>query len=172
MNDPMPVDNFMTPVALGLGSNIGDRLAALRAAVEAMKPFIEIEKLSPVYETAAAYVTDQPAFFNAVIVGRTALKPLPLLWQLKRIETEIGRLPTFRYGPRLLDIDILFYGDIVVSEAELLLPHPRMAERDFVLRPLADTAPEWHHPQTGQTAKVMLDALPNIVMKNLGDLLA
>lgn len=148
-------------VALALGSNLGDRMAALRAACVALAPFVRLGGLSPVYETAPAYVTDQPAFLNAVVLGTTALEPEILLATVKAIEREVGRQPTFRYGPRVLDIDILFYDSVRRDTPGLTLPHPRLAEREFVLRPLADVAPAWIHPVTGKTAGALLAALPN-----------
>ena len=147
------------PVALALGSNLGDRLAALRAAVESLEPFVQVTAISKIYETPAAYVTDQPAFLNAAVIGTTRLDPLALLWNLKDNEVEIGRLPTFHYGPRLIDIDLLFHGDAVMHTTELTLPHPHMSERDFVLKPLADIAPLWRHPQSGKTVVEMLALL-------------
>ena len=112
--------------------------------------------MSPVYETAAAYVTDQPAFLNAALRGQTKLAAEDLLKEIKNLESRIGRRPTFRYGPRVIDIDILFYDDLVMQTPDLILPHPRMAERGFVLRPLADIAPDWRHPQSGQDTLSML----------------
>jgi 2-amino-4-hydroxy-6-hydroxymethyldihydropteridine diphosphokinase len=143
-------------VTLALGSNIGDRKAALKAAIQGLAPYANVIKQSPIYETAAAYVTDQPPFLNMVVLAETKLEPLPLLQALKRLETELGRAPTFRYGPRLLDIDIVFYGDEILTLPELTLPHPRLAEREFVLRPLADITPDWKHPSNGQTVAEML----------------
>ncbi len=149
------------PIALSLGSNTGDRLASLKNAVEALAPYIEITAKSKIYETPPAYVSDQPAFLNAAVIGTTKLEPLALLWFLKDIESEIGRLPTFRYGPRVIDIDIVFYGDTILETPELTLPHPRLAERDFVLRPLSDIAAAWKHPQSGKTVAEMLALLPD-----------
>ena len=143
-------------IALALGANIGDRQAALRAAVDGLRAFVSISALSPVYETAAAYVTDQPAFLNAALRGQTKLAAEDLLKEIKNLESRIGRRPTFRYGPRVIDIDILFYDDLVMQTPDLILPHPRMAERGFVLRPLADIAPDWRHPQSGQDTLSML----------------
>lgn len=157
-------------VALALGSNIGDRKAALRAAVEALAPAVVVIKQSPVYETAAAYVTDQPAFLNMALIGETKLGPVELLTVLKKLETEIGRTPSFRYGPRLLDIDILFYGDKVLALSDIGLPHPRMHEREFVLRPLADIAPDMRHPVSGQTVSEMLKQVVSTSPKCLGPL--
>lgn len=159
-----------TPIALALGSNLGDRWAALRGAVKAFANIMHVQACSKVYETPAAYVTDQPAFLNMAVLASTVLEPLPLLWALKKLETKLGRMPTFRYGPRVLDIDILFYGTTVMTAPELTLPHPRMIEREFVLRPLADIAPQWTHPITGATVSDMLRTLPEQTARSLGDL--
>src|SRR5882762_753869 len=115
-----------SPVALALGSNLGDRAAALRNAIASVGSYLTVTSLSPVYETPAAYVTDQPSFLNAALLGETKLEPLALLWALKKLERELGRQPTFHYGPRLIDIDIVYYGDTVIDTPELILPHPRM----------------------------------------------
>lgn len=154
-------------VALALGSNVGDRAAKIRQAIEAVRPWIEVETVSPVYETPAAYVADQPPFHNAALVGTTPLEPLPLLWALKKLETELGRVPTFRYGPRVIDLDLLLYGDRIMSLPELTVPHPRMVEREFALRPLADIAPEWVHPQSGLTVAQLLDRIPERAAKRI-----
>ena len=156
MSDPVT-----TKIALALGSNVGDRLSYLKAAVKALEPYVDVTAKSRIYETAPAYVSDQPAFLNAVVMGTTKLEPLALLWLLKDIESEIGRQPTFRYGPRVIDIDIIFYGDTVMETPELTIPHPRLAERDFVLRPLCDIAATWKHPQSGKTVEEMLALLPD-----------
>ncbi len=160
-----------TLVALALGSNVGDRHEALRKAVDALSAYVEIQSVSPVYETAPAYVTDQPVFLNAVLVGKTKLEPLSLLWKVKDIEKDVGRLPTYRYGPRVIDIDIIFYGDKLLKTDELTVPHARLEERDFVLRPLCDIAPEWKHPQSGKTVTEMLALLPDTGMICLGKVL-
>jgi len=146
----------MDNVALALGANVGDRHGMLRTTVAALAPYLHVTTISPVYETAPLYVTDQPLFLNAVVLGKTALEPLALLWSIKQLEIELGRTPTFRYGPRAIDIDILFHGDHVMASPELTLPHPRMSEREFVLRPLADIAKTWKHPQNNLTAAEML----------------
>jgi 2-amino-4-hydroxy-6-hydroxymethyldihydropteridine diphosphokinase len=147
-------------VALALGSNLGDRLSIMRAAVAALKPYVMVNHISAVYETPPAYVADQPVYLNAAVLGSTRLAPPDLLNVLKQIETALGRKESFRYGPRLIDIDILFYGEQRMATPELTLPHPRLAEREFVLRPLADVAGTWRHPTTGMTINDMLAALP------------
>jgi 2-amino-4-hydroxy-6-hydroxymethyldihydropteridine diphosphokinase len=162
----------MTKIALALGSNLGDRLASLQAAVKALSPYVSVTAVSPVYETAAAYVTDQPAFLNAALIGTTTLEPLALLWMLKDIESEVGRTPTFRFGPRVIDIDIILYGDAVLTTPELTIPHLHMAERDFVLIPLNDIAPDWKHPRNGKTVSELRAALPESSVTNLGRVLS
>jgi len=165
-------DNPLSPVALALGSNLGDRLEFLRRAKKALGACIDIKAVSSVYETKPAYVTDQPPFLNAVVLGTTKLEPLALLWTVKDIENELGRTPTFRYGPRVIDIDILFYGDAILETPELKIPHARMHERDFVLHPLSELAPDWKHPKIGKTASEMLTLLPSATMPCLGPILA
>ncbi len=154
-------------IALALGSNIGDRMAALQAARKGLADYMTITAASPIYETAPIYVTDQPLFLNAALIGETKLGPLTLLRAVKDLENDLGRQPTFHYGPRAIDIDIIFYGDEVINLPELILPHPRIAEREFVLRPLADIAPDWRHPQIGLTVEKMLGLLPDQSAKKL-----
>ena len=131
-----------TGVYLALGSNIGDRRAHLAAAVEQLRQHVAVEALSSLYETEPAYVEDQPRFLNAALYGRTALAPAELLAFVKRIEREVGRVAGQRFGPRVLDIDILIYDDTAIDTPDLTIPHPRMAERPFVLAPLAEIAPD------------------------------
>jgi 2-amino-4-hydroxy-6-hydroxymethyldihydropteridine diphosphokinase len=147
-------------VYLALGSNLGDRQKNLKAALRALPPQVEITAVSRLYETAPAYVLDQPAFLNIVIEGRTELAPVELLAYLKMIEKQLGREETIRYGPRQIDLDIIFYDDLILKTPELEIPHPQMHERSFVLEPLAELAPDFVHPGLKQPVKVLLAALP------------
>jgi dihydropteroate synthase/2-amino-4-hydroxy-6-hydroxymethyldihydropteridine diphosphokinase len=144
---------------LALGTNLGDRAANIHTALDALSAFAIVEETAFLYETPPAYVTDQPAFLNTACRIRTALGPLDLLRALKTIERELGRQESIRYGPRLIDVDILFYGDLVLESEEATIPHPRLAERDFVLEPLGDLAPDLRHPQMGSTVHELWQAL-------------
>lgn len=153
----------MALIYLSLGSNIGDRAANLRRAISMMAPEIVVETLSPVYETEPMYVITQPKFFNMACRASTGLSPLELLHKTKAIEKELETKPHIHNQPRVIDIDILFYDDAAIATTELTIPHPRIAERAFVLVPLADIAPEFAHPNLGATI---------IELKNrLGDVL-
>lgn len=143
-------------VFLSLGANLGNRRANLRRAVTALRQILTVEAISPVYRTAPWGVTNQPHFFNLCLRAVTALAPLSLLAQLKAIETGLGRRPGQRWGPRLIDIDILFYNGLILQSDNLTIPHARLAERAFVLAPLADLAPGLVHPQTGLSVGRML----------------
>jgi 2-amino-4-hydroxy-6-hydroxymethyldihydropteridine diphosphokinase len=158
----------MSLVYLSLGSNLGDRLAALRAALSALPPAVTVLVESPVYETPPWGVADQPAFLNMAVQAETLLAPLALLAQLKHLETRLGRLPSIRYGPRKIDLDILFYDNLVLDTPELTLPHPRLHERAFVLVPLADLAPDLVHPRLGKPVRDLLRAVDTKGIKRYG----
>lgn len=141
----------MTRIYLATGSNLANRVANLRAVEAQLGPDVRLLRASPVYETAPWGYTDQYPFLNQVLEAETSLDPQALHALTKQAELEIGRVPTFLNGPRVIDIDILFYGDAVFDQADLQIPHPRMRGRWFVLRPLADLCPERIHPVHAQT---------------------
>lgn len=147
-------------VYIALGCNLGDRTTQIAAALERLAAVVMLEKKSPVYETAPKYVTDQPVFLNMVVSGQTTLEALALLDEMQDIEKGLGRVPGQRFGPRAIDLDILFYGDMVINTPRLAVPHPRMVERRFVLQPLNDIAPDFRHPVTGKSVAEMLALLP------------
>jgi 2-amino-4-hydroxy-6-hydroxymethyldihydropteridine diphosphokinase len=165
----MPINRMSTNlVTLALGSNLGDRSGNLRAAITALPPAVSVLEQSFVYETLPWGVIDQPNFLNMVIKGETQLKPLELLKQLKALETSLGRVPSNHYGPRKIDIDILFYEDIILDTPELTLPHPHLHERAFVLAPLADLASEQIHPVFGKTIRQLLADVDTTGVKRYG----
>jgi 2-amino-4-hydroxy-6-hydroxymethyldihydropteridine diphosphokinase len=144
-------------VYLSLGSNLGDRQATLAGALRLLRaPDLRILRFSPVYETEPQDVEAQPWFLNLVVEAETDLFPKQLLARVQKIERQLGRKRIAAKGPRAIDIDILLYGDLVISVAGLEVPHPRMAERRFVLQPLADLAPGLRHPVLRRTAQELL----------------
>jgi len=146
---------------LSLGSNIGDRQNNLTTAIEQLSSAdLHVLRTSPIYETEPVEYTKQSWFLNLVLEAETQLFPKQLLQRTQRIERALGRVRTVPKGPRTLDIDILFYGTSVIQTPELEIPHPRIAERRFVLAPLADLAPDLRHPVTHKTAREMLEAAP------------
>lgn len=134
------------------------------------QPIVRIERVSSVYDTAPLLVTEQPRFHNIACMGRTWLAPLPLLHALKRIEARLGRVAGARYGPRALDIDILFYDDLILKTPELTIPHARIAERAFVLAPLAEIAPDLRHPTLGRDIHSLAQAVAGADVRCVGPL--
>lgn len=156
-------------VYLGLGSNLGDRDEYLRSAIRALADAVAVERISGVYDTAPLLVANQPRFHNLVVVGRTSLGPRELLRFVKGIEASAGRAPGgVRYGPRVLDVDILLYDDLSLSTPELTIPHPRIAERAFVLAPLAEIAPELRLPALGRTVAELHAGLADADVRRIG----
>jgi dihydropteroate synthase/2-amino-4-hydroxy-6-hydroxymethyldihydropteridine diphosphokinase len=149
----------MTRVYLGLGSNLGDRYGRLIDALEGLRSYVAIDTISSIYETEPWGHADQPRFLNAACGGETDLSPQELLGAVKAIEILGGREPTFRYGPRAIDIDILLYGTEVIDQEEVSIPHAHLHERDFVLAPLSEIAPEAVHPKLGKTIGTLSAAL-------------
>lgn len=143
-------------IFLALGTNLGDREENLRIVKESLAPMVLLMQESSVYRTPPWGYLDQPDFLNQVIQVSTALEPLQLLRYLKRIEEQMGREKTFRNGPRLIDIDILFYGRRILKADMLCIPHPRLHERAFVLVPLVEIAPELIHPILKKSASTLL----------------
>jgi 2-amino-4-hydroxy-6-hydroxymethyldihydropteridine diphosphokinase len=143
-------------VYLSLGTNLGDRAANLKQAITSLSPQMRVKKKSKVYETPPWGYTEQEAFLNQVVKVTTYLDPEPLLKHLKRLEVALGRKASFRYGPRLIDLDILFFDDLILETPALTIPHPHVHERGFVLVPMMDIAPDHVHPVTQKSICEMI----------------
>lgn len=156
-----------SPLYLALGTNLGDREANLQAARDALAARVRLIRESSIYETPPWGYIDQPEFLNQVVEVDSVLKPLPLLHFLKEIEAEMGREATFRNGPRLIDLDILFYGQAIIDGQVLKVPHPRLQERAFVLVPLDQIAPDFVHPVLKKTIHGLLQGVNREGIKRL-----
>jgi 2-amino-4-hydroxy-6-hydroxymethyldihydropteridine diphosphokinase len=143
-------------VYLALGSNMGNRLANLKAVISNLTPQMTVKNKSSVYETPPWGFENQETFLNQVVMAETYLEPEALLAHLKRLETALGRVPSFENGPRLIDIDILFFDDVIIDTASVAIPHPSLHKRAFVLVPLAEIAPELFHPVLRRTINDLL----------------
>ena len=148
---------------IGFGSNIGDRLVHIQNAIHALSKTegITLQKISSLYKTDPVGYEKQAQFLNGVAVIQTSLSPLSLLHTLKDIETTIGRKHRMRWGPREIDLDILIYGDLCVQTEKLVVPHPEMHLRGFVLVPLAELAPDLEHPVFQESIQTLLNHLEN-----------
>ena len=146
---------------LGIGSNMGDRQAYCGEAVRLISRFpgTSLIEVSSLYETAPLELADQDWFINCVAAVRTTLSPQELLQACREVEQFLGRKRSARFGPRTIDLDILFYGDQIIRETDLTIPHPRAHERRFVLEPLAEIAPGMEHPALRKTIPQILQAM-------------
>jgi 2-amino-4-hydroxy-6-hydroxymethyldihydropteridine diphosphokinase len=157
-------------IYLSLGSNVGDRMRNLNAAIDQLRsPNLRTLRTSPVYETEPVEYTAQRWFLNLVLEAETGMFPLQLLARIHKIERALGRVRTVPKGPRTIDIDILFYGSTVMRSATLEIPHPRLHERRFVLAPLADLAPQLRHPVLHRTTRELLDAAPSQAVRRVAE---
>jgi 2-amino-4-hydroxy-6-hydroxymethyldihydropteridine diphosphokinase len=145
---------------LSIGSNVGNREPRMREALERLDSAGRVVAVSSFYETEPVEFTEQPWFLNCAAALETSLSPPQLMASILRIEQEMGRRRLQKKGPRSIDIDILLFGNLIVSSADLTIPHPSMPQRRFVLEPLAELAPQALHPSLNKTILELRDALP------------
>lgn len=157
----------MQNIFIGLGSNLEDRHYYLNEAIKNLVPLFDDFCLSSVYETAPCYALNQPNFLNQVLMGvvdsSSTMTPEILYQHMQDIEKKLGRTPSYRYGPRVIDVDLLFFHDIILSTPTLTIPHPRLYERRFVLEPLCEIEPDFLCPLTKKPLNYFLD---HILYKN------
>lgn len=149
----------MAVVCLALGSNMGDSHARIKDAVKLLGASVRGIEQGRIYKTKAVGFTEQPDFLNTAVRGETELKPAELLGFVKKIEKDAGRTWNFRFGPRQIDIDIIFYDDRKIETKDLVIPHDALIGRDFVLKPLCDIDPGIKDPVSRKTVKQLLDSL-------------
>ncbi len=150
----------MNNIFLALGSNIENRKQHIETAILLLRHNVHDITVAPLYETKPRYFEDQHNFLNTVLSGNTDLDPQQLLQFTQAVQKEVGRVERFRNGPREIDIDILFYDNVVYKDDALEIPHPRLQERDFVLQPFSDIDPDFSHPVLKKTVRELLAALP------------
>jgi 2-amino-4-hydroxy-6-hydroxymethyldihydropteridine diphosphokinase len=162
----------MNTVFLALGSNIENRKQHIEKAIVLLREKINDITVASLYETKPRYFENQNNFLNTVLSGFTELEPQELLQFTKTVQKKVGRVERFRNGPREIDIDILFYDNVVYKDEELEIPHPRLQERDFVLQPFSDLNPDFSHPVLKKTIRELLDSLPeeqrSIIQNTIG----
>ena len=146
-------------VAIALGSNVGDRRTTLNSAIDALRPFVRHLRASSFFDTPYVGAEVQPSVLNGAVVGATSLDAHALLERLLSIEQECGRTRPYGGAPRTLDLDLILYGDFILNEPGVAIPHPRFRERAFVVDPLAEIAPDWVDPVTGRTVEQIASAL-------------
>jgi len=150
---------MMNSVFISIGSNLGDKIGNCKIAIEEIAAFAKIVKVSSCYETEPLGYEDQPNFINCAAEIRTDLSPHELLTRLNQVENKLGRVREEKWGPRTIDLDIIFYGKQVVKDDNLVIPHPRAHLRGFVLEPICEIAPEFIHPVLSLPVSKILDDL-------------
>jgi 2-amino-4-hydroxy-6-hydroxymethyldihydropteridine diphosphokinase len=150
----------VSKVYVALGSNVGQPEGHIERAIDLLRTQLDQLRVGGLYRTRPAGYTEQPEFINTAVSGTTALSPLACLHELQRMETQLGRVYRFRWGPREIDLDLIFTDHVVMDGPVLTLPHPRCHERDFVLQPIMDLDPTVTHPVLQQTVSALLAAIP------------